>query len=53
MKTVTSISSLEAGRFEILWDGRTEEGNEVGSGIYLYRLDAGNLVRTQKMLKLE
>jgi len=32
------------------WDGKDEEGNPVSSGIYLYRLQSGNFVKTRKML---
>jgi len=31
-----------AGNYEIQWDGSDDIGQQVGSGIYLYRLTAGN-----------
>jgi len=40
--------------YEVSWDGRDEEGREVGSGIYLCRLevkgDRLKGVKTRKML---
>ncbi len=39
-----------AGRYEIAWDGRDEAGREVGSGVYIYRLRAGEFSQSRKML---
>jgi len=36
-----------------LWDGRNEQGQEVGSGIYLYRLRVGDRVLSRKMVLLK
>jgi flagellar hook assembly protein FlgD len=35
------------------WDGRDMNGNAVGSGVYFYRLRAGNAVLTKKMVLLK
>jgi flagellar hook assembly protein FlgD len=43
----------EPGRYEIQWDGRDERGKEIGSGVYFYRLQAGTVVETRKMLVLK
>ena len=43
---------MEAGTHSVLWDGRDEHGKPVGSGIYLYRLKVGEIVRTRKALLL-
>ena len=32
----------EAGEYSREWNGRTDAGNEVGTGIYFYRLRVGN-----------
>jgi Zn-dependent metalloprotease len=39
-----------AGVYEVHWDGRNVAGEPVASGVYLYRLEAGDFVRTRKML---
>ncbi len=42
----------EAGTYNLRWDGRDENGRELASGVYLYRLQAGSLVETRKLLLL-
>ena len=44
-------SDLDAGRHEIEWDGTDMKGDEVASGIYLYRLESGDS-RQIKMMTL-
>lgn len=39
-----------AGYKSIAWDGRNEQGLGVGSGVYVYKLFAGNRAQTRKML---
>jgi hypothetical protein len=39
-----------AGRYTVHWDGKDNHGNEVGSGIYLYRIEAGDFKSTRKMV---
>lgn len=38
-----------AGFYEKLWDGRDQSGKPVSTGIYLYRIRAGDFVQTKKM----
>jgi hypothetical protein len=42
-----------AGPHSAVWDGRNERGEEVSSGIYFYRIVAGELVQSRKMLLLK
>jgi len=42
----------QAGEYEIHWDGIDENGSKVSSGIYIYRLQAGEFVSIKKMLFL-
>ncbi|KAB2879117.1 T9SS type A sorting domain-containing protein [bacterium] len=39
----------KAGNYDQLWDGRNQFGAAVSSGIYIYRLQAGNEIITRKM----
>ncbi|MGB2697452.1 MAG: FlgD immunoglobulin-like domain containing protein, partial [Candidatus Zixiibacteriota bacterium] len=38
-----------SGARKVTWDGRDEKGERVASGIYLYRLQAGEVIQTRKM----
>ena len=41
--------SLAAGSHEAEWDGRDDGGREVGSGVYLARLEAGGVVAVARL----
>lgn len=42
-----------AGSYSEMWNGRNESGAAVSSGVYFYKLRAGNKVRTRKMVLLK
>jgi hypothetical protein len=42
-----------AGYHEVTWDGRDDAGRRVASGVYLYRLRAGDVAETKKMVLLK
>jgi hypothetical protein len=42
-----------SGEKSVQWDGRDSSGLTVGSGIYIYRLEVGDFVRSKKMLFLK
>jgi len=44
---------MEAGYQRVLWDGRDNSGDEVGTGIYLYQLIAGDFVAIKKAVLLK
>ena len=44
---------LPAGAQRVLWDGRNQRGAQVGSGVYFYRLEAGEFVQTRRMMLLK
>ncbi|MEE9555432.1 MAG: S8 family serine peptidase [candidate division Zixibacteria bacterium] len=44
---------MNAGYQSITWMGDDEQGNNVSSGIYLYKLEAGDKTFTKKMLMLK
>jgi hypothetical protein len=41
------------GTYRAIWDGRKQNGEEAASGIYLYRIQAGNFVESKKMVLLK
>ncbi|NIO29559.1 MAG: T9SS type A sorting domain-containing protein [Candidatus Latescibacteria bacterium] len=43
---------LPEGYREIVWDGKDAKGNPASSGVYFYRLKAGNKALTRKMVLL-
>ncbi|MCK4653237.1 MAG: T9SS type A sorting domain-containing protein, partial [Candidatus Cloacimonetes bacterium] len=42
-----------AGRHSVLWDGKDNHGKHVSSGIYFYKLKAGNFVDVKKAILLK
>jgi subtilisin family serine protease len=50
----TLVNELQiAGFHQVVWDGRDQRGNRVGSGVYLYTMTAGAFVETRKMTLLK
>ncbi|MFZ0390677.1 MAG: carboxypeptidase regulatory-like domain-containing protein, partial [Calditrichia bacterium] len=44
---------MDVGRYEVTWDGQNDLGQKVGSGLYIYRIQAGDFVKTQKMILMK
>ena len=42
-----------AGYQQAIWDGTNENGLKVPSGLYVYRIKAGNFIASKKMLLLK
>ncbi|MBT4978259.1 MAG: T9SS type A sorting domain-containing protein [Gemmatimonadetes bacterium] len=40
------------GFYQIVWDGRDDRGQEMASGVYIYRLQVGDLAEARKLLLL-
>jgi hypothetical protein len=44
---------MPAGYHSVVWDGRTDNGMQVSSGIYFYKIQAGKFTQTRKMVLLK
>jgi len=49
VRTLVS-GSVQPGIHAVKWDGRNDRGDQMASGVYFLRLQAGSFVQTQKML---
>jgi hypothetical protein len=52
VKTLIS-KVMPAGYHEVVWDGKNSGGEEVSSGVYFYRLTAGEFSESRKMIMLK
>ncbi|MDK9700629.1 MAG: T9SS type A sorting domain-containing protein [bacterium] len=53
-EVVTAIHrQLQAGTFDVRWNGKSNTGMKVGSGVYFYRIEAGIFVSTKKMVMVQ
>ena len=52
LKTLVS-GSFDRGKYTVKWNGKDESGRVVPSGVYLYRLRAGNTVKTKKLVLIK
>jgi hypothetical protein len=44
---------FEAGIYHVIWDGRSDNGAPLSSGIYFYQLKTGSFLDTKRMLMLK
>lgn len=50
-KVRTLVDEFQGAAYrEIEWDGRNDYGEDVSSGVYLYKINAGSFVDIQKMI---
>ncbi len=43
----------DAGSYSVEWDGKNDNGSDVASGVYLYKMQAGDFVDSKKMTLLK
>jgi hypothetical protein len=48
-----AVPSYEAGRQHVTWDGRSDLGSPVASGVYFYRIVANDFRATRRMTLLK
>jgi len=46
-------AEMEAGPHQVVWDGADDRGRALSSGVYLYRISAGDHVESKKMVLLK
>jgi flagellar hook assembly protein FlgD len=46
-------NEMNAGKYSISWKGEDNNGNKVTSGIYIYKISAGNYSAARKMVVLK
>ena len=44
---------LHAGNHSVIWNGTDENGKNVTSGVYLYKMQACNYLETKKMILMK
>ena len=44
---------MNAGQFEVTWDGKNDAGQQVASGVYIYKINAPNLSMSKKVTFLK
>ncbi len=52
VRTLTN-ELYKTGTHSVVWNGRTDNGNSVASGVYFYRMDAGSYSAVRKMALLK
>jgi len=52
VKTLVN-ENLLSGSYQIKWDGTNIKGQKVGSGVYIYKIKAGNFTDAKKMLLIK
>jgi hypothetical protein len=52
VKTLVS-DTKDAGYYQVVWNGTNSFGKQVASGMYIYRIDAGNFVSTKKLMLMK
>ena len=52
-KVATLLSEQAAGTYSLHWNGQDDDGTELASGVYVYRLQTGERVKSRRLLLLK
>ena len=50
IQTIISGQKQKAGSYSIFWNGKNQNGSMASSGVYVFVLKAGSVVKTQKVM---
>ena len=53
VRTLVASEAQNAGRYQIRWSGMDDRGVSVSSGIYFYRISAGEFQNVRKLMLLK
>ena len=53
VKTLVADEMLQAGNYDVVWNGTNDQNITVPSGMYIYRITAGNFVASKRMMFLK
>ena len=53
IRTLVANERLAPGRHVAHWDGRSDRGDQVGSGVYFTRIETANFRATRRLVRLE
>jgi|GEM_PF-1768651 len=53
VRTLARGEVMKAGAYRVVWDGRNSINQQVATGVYFYRINAGGFVQAKKMLMLK
>ena len=53
-QTVATLvnEEVDAGRHQVIWNGRADNGNPTASGVYFYKMSTEDFIETRKMLMM-
>jgi hypothetical protein len=49
VRTLVNETNQVAGRYNMTWDGKNDHGQTVATGVYIYKINAGEFTATKKM----
>jgi len=53
VRTLVANEVFQAGTYHVVWDGRNDHNQVVPSGMYIYRITAGDFVDSKRMMFLK